>query len=341
MPVMLTCTTTAPGEAATGAQEGEGEDGEDDELHESRHVPYSNSDDNFKFPFSHPWRARHLRSQPIPTPIQPLCLASPAFPTSAALAAHDLHMGQGALCGDPPPPLPTLTAAPLLLMPSSSLVIEHLFSPCHGPSAFEVEGVVEYSFSIHAFIGADPSTEARTMWLHHLPVISNKYPGRLPPSAFQDCHDETPMNINDITITELERLRSFTLVVPSPPCQPCQSAHCKQADTAESVPSAEDMEEGDEVLQGGQAPRDADVALINDHSNPGIDITTENERRDANLTIFRSIQKTWTHITATATDLHACTKRFPMPSRKGKRDVTSGTVKLSLPKVDAIEAIRL
>eukprot|EP00873_Tetraselmis_striata_P009675 jgi/Tetstr1/429939/TSEL_019802.t1 len=30
-----------------------------------------------------------------------------------------------------------------------------------------------------------------------------------------------------------------------------------------------------------------------------------------------------------------------MPSHKGKRDVTSGTVKLSLPKVDAIEAIRL
>eukprot|EP00873_Tetraselmis_striata_P042651 jgi/Tetstr1/462915/TSEL_007863.t1 len=48
-------------------------------------------------------------------------------------------------------------------MPSSSLVIEHLFSPCHGSSAFEVEAVVEYGFSIQAFIGADPSTEARTM----------------------------------------------------------------------------------------------------------------------------------------------------------------------------------
>eukprot|EP00873_Tetraselmis_striata_P038807 jgi/Tetstr1/459071/TSEL_000407.t1 len=37
LPVMLTCTTTAPGGAATGAQEGEGEDGEDDELHGSWH----------------------------------------------------------------------------------------------------------------------------------------------------------------------------------------------------------------------------------------------------------------------------------------------------------------
>eukprot|EP00873_Tetraselmis_striata_P007088 jgi/Tetstr1/427352/TSEL_017519.t1 len=88
LPVMLTCTTTAPG-AATGAQEVEGEDDKDDELHESWLVPYSNSADNFQFPFSHPWRARHFRSQPIPTPIQPMCLASPEFPTSAALAAHD------------------------------------------------------------------------------------------------------------------------------------------------------------------------------------------------------------------------------------------------------------
>eukprot|EP00873_Tetraselmis_striata_P037457 jgi/Tetstr1/457721/TSEL_044267.t1 len=186
LPVMLTCTTTAPGGAATGAQEGEGEDDDDDEFHESWHVPYSNSDDNFQ----------------------------------SALATHDVHTGQGALRGDLPPPLPILTAAPLLHMPSSSLVIEHLFSPCHGPSAFEVEAVVEYGFSIHAFIGADPSTEARTMGPHHLQVISSKYPGRLPPSAFQDCHDGTPMNINDITITELERLRPFTLVVSSTPLQP-------------------------------------------------------------------------------------------------------------------------
>eukprot|EP00873_Tetraselmis_striata_P035405 jgi/Tetstr1/455669/TSEL_042480.t1 len=47
LPVMLTCTTTAPGGAATGAQEGEGEEEDDDEFHESWHVPYSNSDDNF------------------------------------------------------------------------------------------------------------------------------------------------------------------------------------------------------------------------------------------------------------------------------------------------------
>eukprot|EP00873_Tetraselmis_striata_P008361 jgi/Tetstr1/428625/TSEL_018614.t1 len=46
LPVMLTCTTTAPGGAATGAQEGESEDDEDDELYESWHVPYSTSDDN-------------------------------------------------------------------------------------------------------------------------------------------------------------------------------------------------------------------------------------------------------------------------------------------------------
>eukprot|EP00873_Tetraselmis_striata_P004028 jgi/Tetstr1/424292/TSEL_014860.t1 len=91
---------------------------------------------------------------------------------------------------------------------------------CSSPSAFEVEAVVEYGFSIHAFIRTDPSTEARTMWPHHLQVISSKYPDRLPPSAFQDCHDGTPMNINDITITELERLRPFTFVVSSAPCQP-------------------------------------------------------------------------------------------------------------------------
>eukprot|EP00873_Tetraselmis_striata_P005498 jgi/Tetstr1/425762/TSEL_016181.t1 len=115
-------------------------------------------------------------------------------------------------------------------MPSSSLVVAHLFSPCHGPSASEVEAVVEYGFSILAFIGADPPTEARTMWPHHLHGISNKYPGRLPPSTFQDCHDGTPMNINDITITELERLRPFTLVVSSTPCQSCNVAAIKLAD---------------------------------------------------------------------------------------------------------------
>lgn len=50
--------------------------------------------------------------------------------------------------------------------------------------------------------------------------------------------------------------------MPSPRATRSQSAHCKQADTAESVPSAEDMEEGDEVLQSGQAPRDADVGIV-------------------------------------------------------------------------------
>eukprot|EP00873_Tetraselmis_striata_P038961 jgi/Tetstr1/459225/TSEL_000035.t1 len=89
-------------------------------------------------------------------------------------------------------------------------------------------------------------------------------------------------------------------------------------------------------------PQDIIVLVLNDCSNPGIDITTtETGRRDANLAIFRSIQKTWTHITATATNLHVCTKRLPMPSHKGKRDVATGPVILYLPKVDAIEAIRL
>eukprot|EP00873_Tetraselmis_striata_P002355 jgi/Tetstr1/422619/TSEL_013425.t1 len=53
-------------------------------------------------------------------------------------------------------------------------------------------------------------------------------------------------------------------------------------------------------------PQDTIVLVLNDYSNPGIDITTENERRDANLTIFRSIQETRMHITATATDLNVC-----------------------------------
>eukprot|EP00873_Tetraselmis_striata_P022623 jgi/Tetstr1/442887/TSEL_030950.t1 len=60
LPVMLTCTTTAPGGAATGAQEGEGEDDDDDEFHESWHVPYSSSDDNFHF------TRFYLSSQPTP-----------------------------------------------------------------------------------------------------------------------------------------------------------------------------------------------------------------------------------------------------------------------------------
>eukprot|EP00873_Tetraselmis_striata_P034571 jgi/Tetstr1/454835/TSEL_041715.t1 len=89
------------------------------------------------------------------------------------------------------------------------------------------------------------------------------------------------------------------------------------------------------------SPQDIIVLFLNDYSNPGIDITTENERRDVNLAIFMSLQKTRTHLTATATELLVCTKRLPMPSHKGKRDVTTGTVKLSLPKVDVIEAIRM
>eukprot|EP00873_Tetraselmis_striata_P012645 jgi/Tetstr1/432909/TSEL_022249.t1 len=100
------------------------------------------------------------------------------------------------------------------------MVIDHIFSPCHGPSASEVEALVEYGFTIHKITGADPSTEARTMWTHRLHVISNKYPDRLPPSAFQYCHARTPMDVNDITVTEQEHLRPLTLIVSCPPCQP-------------------------------------------------------------------------------------------------------------------------
>eukprot|EP00873_Tetraselmis_striata_P010200 jgi/Tetstr1/430464/TSEL_020272.t1 len=153
----------------------------------------------------------------------PLCLTSPTFPASAALASHILHAEQGALRGDPPPTLPLLTAAPILPLPTS-LVIDHLFSPCHGPSASEVEAMVEYGFTIHKITGADPSPEARTMWTHRLHVISDKYPDRLPPSAFQDCHARVPMDVNNITIAELETLRPVTLIVSGPPCQPWSRA---------------------------------------------------------------------------------------------------------------------
>eukprot|EP00873_Tetraselmis_striata_P036690 jgi/Tetstr1/456954/TSEL_043624.t1 len=246
MPIMLTCNTTAPGGADTGAQEGEGEDSAEDDLHDPWHVPYSDSYADFESPFSHSWhvhRSRphpdafpifdtpdipprwnvyshpysldppiHLfdinwqRPHPVPTPAQPLCLTSPTFPASAALASHILHAEQGALRGNPPPTLPLLTAAPILPLPTS-LVIDHLFSPCHGPSASEVEALVKYGFTIHKITGADPSPEARTMWTHRLHVISDKYPDRLPPSAFQDCHARTPMDVNNITIAELETLR--------------------------------------------------------------------------------------------------------------------------------------
>eukprot|EP00873_Tetraselmis_striata_P010888 jgi/Tetstr1/431152/TSEL_020864.t1 len=263
LPIMLTCNTTAPGGADTGAQEGEGEDSAEDDLHDPWHVPYSDSYADFESPFSHSWhvhRSRphpdafpifdtpdtsprwnvyshpysldppiHLfdinwqRPHPVPTPAQPLCLTSPTFPASAALASHILHAEQGALRGDPPPTLPLLTAAPILPLPTS-LVIDHLFSPCHGPSASEVEALVEYGFTIHKITGADPSPEARTMWTHRLHVISNKYPDRLPPSAFQDCNARTPMDVNNITIAELETLRPVTLIVSGPPCQPWSRA---------------------------------------------------------------------------------------------------------------------
>eukprot|EP00873_Tetraselmis_striata_P006087 jgi/Tetstr1/426351/TSEL_016663.t1 len=142
---------------------------------------------------------------------------------SAALASHILHAEEGALRGDPPPTLPLLTAAPILQLPSS-MVIDHLFSPCHGPSASEVEALLEYGFTIHKITGADPSPEARTMWEHRLHVINDKYPDRLPPSAFQDCHVRTPMDVNDITIAALETLRPVTLIVSGPPCEPWSRA---------------------------------------------------------------------------------------------------------------------
>eukprot|EP00873_Tetraselmis_striata_P023046 jgi/Tetstr1/443310/TSEL_031325.t1 len=55
--------------------------------------------------------------------------------------------------------------------------------------------------------------------------------------------------------------------MPSPRATRSQSARRKHADTAKSVPSAEDVEEGDEVLQGGQAPRDADVGIVDPARN--------------------------------------------------------------------------
>eukprot|EP00873_Tetraselmis_striata_P044125 jgi/Tetstr1/464389/TSEL_009182.t1 len=259
MPIMLTCTT-----AATGAQEGEGEDSAEDGFHDPCHILYSDSYDDFESPFSHSWRVHHSRPhpdafpifdtpdipprwniyshpypldppihlfdinwqrpQPVPTPAPPLCLTSPTFPASAALASHILHAEQGALRGEPPPTLPLLTAAPFLPLPTS-LVIDHLFSPCHGPSAPEVEiRLVEYGYTIHKITGANPSPEARTMWTHRLRVINDKYPDRLPPSAFHDCRARTPMDVNNITITALEALRPVTLIVSGPPCQPWSRA---------------------------------------------------------------------------------------------------------------------
>eukprot|EP00873_Tetraselmis_striata_P038700 jgi/Tetstr1/458964/TSEL_004435.t1 len=263
LPIMLTCNTAAPGGAYTRAQEGEGEDNAEDDLHDPWHVPYSDSYADFESPFSHSWHAHRSRPHPdafpifdtpdippagtftpIPTPSippstystsignvptpsppqpNPLCLTSPTFPASAALASHILHAEQGALRGDPPPTLPLLTAAPILPLPTS-MVIDHLFSPCHGPSAPEVEALVEYGFTIHRITGADPSPEARTMWTHRLHVISDMYPDRLPPSAFQDCHGRTPMDVNNITIAELETLRPVTPIVSGPPCQPWSRA---------------------------------------------------------------------------------------------------------------------
>eukprot|EP00873_Tetraselmis_striata_P003995 jgi/Tetstr1/424259/TSEL_014828.t1 len=55
LPIMLTCTTAAPGGADTGAQEGEGEDSAEDHLHDPWHVPYSDCYADFESPFSHSW----------------------------------------------------------------------------------------------------------------------------------------------------------------------------------------------------------------------------------------------------------------------------------------------
>eukprot|EP00873_Tetraselmis_striata_P006727 jgi/Tetstr1/426991/TSEL_017198.t1 len=46
LPVMLTCRIAAPGGAATGAHEGEGEDNAEDDLHDLWHVPCSDFDDD-------------------------------------------------------------------------------------------------------------------------------------------------------------------------------------------------------------------------------------------------------------------------------------------------------
>eukprot|EP00873_Tetraselmis_striata_P010568 jgi/Tetstr1/430832/TSEL_020615.t1 len=142
LPVMLTCNTAAPGGADTGAHEGEGEDSAEDDLHDPWHVPYSLDPPIPLFDIN--WQRPH----PVPTPAQPLCLASPTFSASMALASHILHAEQGALRGDPPPTLPLLTAAPILPLPTSQ-VIDHLFAPYLGPSASEVEALVEYGFTIH------------------------------------------------------------------------------------------------------------------------------------------------------------------------------------------------
>eukprot|EP00873_Tetraselmis_striata_P036433 jgi/Tetstr1/456697/TSEL_043398.t1 len=160
-----------PGGAATGAQEGEGEDNAEDDLHDPWHVPYSDFDDDFKSPFSHPWRVHHFRPHPDtfaifntpdipprwniyshPYPLDPhppirhqVATSSPRphpNPTPMPHITHILHAEQGAPRGDPPPTLPLLTDAPILQLPAS-LVIDHLFSPCHGPSASEVEVLVQ------------------------------------------------------------------------------------------------------------------------------------------------------------------------------------------------------
>eukprot|EP00873_Tetraselmis_striata_P028523 jgi/Tetstr1/448787/TSEL_036021.t1 len=79
----------------------------------------------------------------------------------------------------------------------------------------------------YPFVGVSPSAQ------HHnsLPIMLTCPTAALGGAATgaregegEDCHAMTPMEIDDITITELENLRPVTLTVSVPPCQPWSRA---------------------------------------------------------------------------------------------------------------------
>eukprot|EP00873_Tetraselmis_striata_P020407 jgi/Tetstr1/440671/TSEL_028980.t1 len=81
--------------------------------------------------------------------------------------------------------------------------------------------------------------------------------------------------------------------------------------------------------------------VLNDISNPRHDITTSVERHTASAAILHNIKEHWPRIIATPTDQHVCTKRPKAAGKTDPRDMTSSTIKLTLPKAQAAEVIRI
>eukprot|EP00873_Tetraselmis_striata_P023930 jgi/Tetstr1/444194/TSEL_032088.t1 len=210
---MLTSTTAAPGRgAATGTQEGEGKDDAEDDLHDPWHVPYSDYDDDFESPsHTHGVSDHHFRPHPDTFAI----LNTPDIPPRWNIYSHPYPL-------DPPIHLYDINRQRPQPVPAPAQPLG-LTSPTFPASAALASHV------LHAEQGALRGDPPPTLPLHTAASIL-----QLPTSlvitisfrrAMAHQHLRTPMDVNDITITELEHLRPVTIIIVSgPPCQPWSRA---------------------------------------------------------------------------------------------------------------------